>query len=149
MRNSICATLGIVQGRPHSLSGRSAFLLALIAITCVVLALLSVSSPTGLAGTDRLPQQIDHRAAHAGAPNHTAVAMVHHLSLRCAEGIHEQVVELTEPADEDDSDHYLLEVLRLSVVPFESQTGLSESSADRAVIPFLLRAFSSRGSPSA
>lgn len=148
MPNNICATLNVVQGRPHSLSGRSAFHLALIAFTCAVMALLSVGSPTGLAGTDRLTRQIDHRAGQVGAPNHTAVATVH-LSLRCAEGIHEQVVELTEPADEDDTDHYLLEVLRLAIVPFESQTGLSESSADRAVTPFLLRAFSSRGSPSA
>jgi hypothetical protein len=50
--------------------------------------------------------------------------------------------------EEDQTEHCFLEVLPFAVVPFGSQTGLYKESAERALSPFLLRVFSSRGSPS-
>ena len=140
-----------MQSRSHSLSDHSAFHLALIAFVCVVMVLLSGSSPTRPAGTDRLTQQIDDRVEQIEAPNQTAVPMVS-LDTRFSEGLHEEVVELLEPTDDDENERCLLRsnvALRLDVPAFGSQTGLYESPADRALTPFRLRAFSSRGAPSA
>ena len=134
-----------MQGRSHSLSDHSAFHRVLITFVCVGMLLLS-GSPTRLAGTDWLTRQIDDRVEQIGAPNHTAVPMV--LDIRFAEDPNEELVELAEPTDHDKTKYY---VLRLDVAPFgsESRTGLYELSADRALTPFRLRAFPSRGSPSA
>ena len=132
-----------MQGRPHSLSDHSAFHRALIAFVCVAMVLLCGSSPTRLAGTDS--RQIDDRIEQIEAPNHTAVPMVR-LDIRFAEDLLEEVVELAEPTDDDETKHYLL---RLGVAVLGSQPGLYESSADRALTQFRLHAFSSRGSPSA
>jgi len=137
-----------MQSRPHSLSDHSAFHLALIAFVCVVMVLLSGSSPTRLASTTR---QIDHRVERIEAPNHTAVPMVS-LDTRTSEGLHDQVGELPERTDDDETERCLLRLivaLRLDVPAFGSQTDLNELSADRALTPFRLRAFSSRGTPSA
>ena len=145
IRNKICAMVKGMQSRSHSPSDHSAFHLALIAFVCVVMVLLSGSSPTRLAGTDWLTRQIDDRVEQIEAPNRTAVPMVR-LDIPFAEDPLEEVVELAEPTDDDDTEHCLL---RLDVAAFGSQTGLYESSADRAPTPFRLLVFSSRGSPSA
>lgn len=74
------------------------------------------------------------------------------LDIRYAEGLHQEVVELPEPTDDDESKRCLLRlgaVLPLDVPAFGRETGLYESAADRALTPFRLRAFSPRGSPSA
>jgi hypothetical protein len=150
-RHKFCATVDVVQGRSHSLSDYGAFHLALIAFICVVMVLLSGSSPTRLAGTDWLTRQFDDRVEQIEAPNHTPVPMVS-LDIRFAEGPHEEVAELLESTDDDETERCLLRLdaaLRLDVPAFVSQTGLYESSANRALTPFRLRAFSSRGTPSA
>ena len=140
-----------MPSRSHSLSDRSAFHLALIAFVCVVMGLLSGSPPTRLAGTDWPTRQIDDRVEQIEAPNHTAVPMVR-LDIGFAEDLHEELVELAEPTDDDETDedetkHY---ILRSDLAAFRSPTGLYESSADRAALTrFQLLAFSSRGSPSA
>lgn len=93
-----------------------------------------------------LTRQIDDRVEQIEAPNHTAVPMVR-LDTRFAEDLREEVIELAEPTDDDETEHCLL---RLGVAAFGSQTGLYESSAGRAALTlFRLLAFSSRGSPSA
>lgn len=108
--------------------------------------LLSGISSAQLTGTDRLTRQIDHRVEQIEAPNQTATP-VFPVGVRCAEDLLEEVVELAEPADDDErTKHYLL---RLGIAGFESPTGLYDSSADRAETRFRLRAFASRGSPSA
>src|SRR5688572_9424169 len=91
-----------------------------------------------------LTRQIDDRVEQIEAPNHTAVPMVR-LDIRCAEDLREEVVELAEPTDDDETEHCLL---RLDVAAFGSQKGLYVSSVDRALAltPFRLLAFSSRGS---
>lgn len=149
-RNNTCANVDEMQGRSHSISEHGAFY-ALIACFCVVMALLSGSSPTRLASTDRLTRSINDRVERIEAPNRTAVQMVS-LDFRFAEGLHEEVAELSETTDDDEIERCLLvldAVLRLDVPTFGSQTGLYESPADRARAPFRLRAFSGRGSPSA
>lgn len=140
----MCATVGVVQGRPHSLSDHGAFHLALIACACVLMVLLSVGSPAQPEGTDWLTRQIDGRVELTEPSNHTAVPMPP-LDIRFAEGIDEERNELFEATDDDETAHALL---RLDIAALESQTGLYESSADRAPTPFRLRVFSSRGSPS-
>lgn len=137
-----------MQGPSHSLSDHRAIHLALFAFVCVLMVFLSGSSPTPLAGTDWLTRQIDNSVEQFEAPNQTAVPTAS-LEIRLAEGLHDQVVDLLEPADDDESKHCLQVVRRLNLAPFGSQMGLRESSADRALSPFRLRAFSSRGSPSA
>jgi len=98
-----------------------------------------------------LTRQIDDRVEQIEAPNHTAVPMVR-LDIGFAEDLHEELVELAEPTDDDETDedetkHY---ILRSDLAAFGSPTGLYESSADRAALTrFQLLAFSSRGSPSA
>lgn len=114
------------------------------------MALLSGSSPTQLAGTDRLTRQIDDRVEQIAAPNHPAVPMAP-LGIRSAEGFLVEAVELLEPT-EDETKHYLTRLdvaLRTDVAALGSETGLYESSAERALTPFRLRAFPGRGSPSA
>ena len=103
-------------------------------------------------GTSRIigrvaPRQINDRVEQIEAPNHTAVPMVC-LDIRFTEDPLEKVVELAKRTDDDETKTCLL---RLDVAAFGSQTGVSESSAGRALAltPFRLRAFSSRGSPSA
>lgn len=140
-----------VQGRSHSISDHGAFHLALIACVCVLMALLSGSSPTRLAGTDWLTRPIDDRVEQIEAPNDTAAPMVS-LDIPFAEGLHKEVVELTERTDDDETERCRLRldvVLPLDVPTFGSQARLYESSADRALTPFRLRALSTRGSPSA
>ena len=139
-----CATVSVVQGRSHSLSDHSVFHRALIAFVCVVMVVLSGSSPTQLAGADSLTRQIDDRVGQIEAPNHTAVPVAC-LDIRLAEDPIEDVVEFAEPTDDDETKHYLL---RSGVAAFGSQTRLYESSADRALTQFRLHAFPSRGSPS-
>jgi len=135
-----------VQSRSHSLSDHRAFHLALMAFVCVVLGLLSGSSPARLAGTDWATRQIDDRVEKIAAPNHTAASMVC-LDIGFEDGLLKDVVELAEPTDEDETKHY---ILRSDLASFGSPTAPYESSADRAAItPFRLLAFSSRGSPSA
>jgi hypothetical protein len=134
-----------VQSHSHSRSDHSAFHRALIAFVCVAMALLSGSSPAPLAGADWLTRQIHDRVEQVQAPNHTAVPTVR-LDIGVAEELLDESVELAEPADDDETKHYLLPLDAVSA--FLSQTGLYESSADRALTPFRLRAFSSRGSPS-
>lgn len=134
-----------MQSRSHSLSDHSAFHRALIAFVCVVMVLLSGSSPTRLASTDWPTRQIDDRVEQIEAPNHTAVPMLR-LDIRFAEHLLDKLVEPDEPTDDDETKNY---VLLRSVAAFGSQTGFYESSADRALTPFRLLTFSSRGSPSA
>lgn len=136
-----------MQGGSKSLSDRGACHIALIAFVFAVMGLLCVPSPAGLAGTHDGPsRQIDSRVEQIEALNLPAGPMVS-LDIRVSKGPHQEVVELSESVDDDDTEHYLLEVPRFDVVPFGSQTGLYESRADRALTPFLLRAFSTRGSP--
>lgn len=74
------------------------------------------------------------------------------LDIRFAERFHQEVVELLEPTDDDETKRCLLRlgvVLPIDVPAFGRETGLYESAADRALTPFRLRAFSPRGSPSA
>ena len=113
--------------------------------------LVTGSSPTRLAGTDRLTRQSDDRVEQIEAPNQTAAPMAR-LDSRFAEDLLDDVVELAEAREDDETKHCLLQsdaVQQLDVPALSSQTGLYESSADRAVTRFRLRAFSSRGSPSA
>lgn len=135
-----------MQGRSNSLSDHSAFHRALIAFVCVVMVVLSGSSPTQLAGTDRLTRQIDHRVEQSTTPNHTAGPMVR-LDIYSGKDLLKDLVEPAEPTDDDETKHYLprLDIAAAGV----GQTGVYESSADQAPTPFRLRAFSSRGSPSA
>lgn len=135
-----------MQGRSHSLSDHSAFHRALIAFVCAVVVLLSGSSPNRLAGTEWLARQIDHRVEQIKAPGHAALPMAR-LEIRLAADAIEELVELAELTDDDETKDY---VLRLGVAAFgsESPTSLYESSADRALTPFRLRAFPTRGSPS-
>lgn len=93
-----------------------------------------------------LTPQIDDRVEQIEAPNHTTVPMVR-LDIRFSEDLCEEVVELAEPTDDDETEHCLP---RLDVAVFGSQTGHYVSSADRAALTsFRPLAFSSRGSPSA
>ena len=149
-RNNTCATVDGMKGRSHSFSDRSAFHLALVAFACGVIGLLGGSSPTRLAGTDWLTRPIDDRVEQVKAPNHTAVPMLSFDS-QLAEDLHKEVVELTEPTDDDETERCLLLGVGLpfDVPTLGRQAGLYESSADRALTPFRLRAFSGRGSPSA
>lgn len=148
MRNNVCAIVVAVWGRSNSLSGHGAFHCALIAFACVVILFLSVSSPAQLAGTDWLTRQIEDRAERVEALNQTAVQMVS-LDSQFAENLLEEVAE---PADDDETKYCSLQldvILRLDVASLGSRTSLYESSPDRALTQFRLRAFSSRGSPSA
>ena len=70
------------------------------------------------------------------------------LDIRSSDRLPEEVVELAESTDEDETKHCIVEVLRFDVTPFGNKPGLFESSAERAPTPFRLRAFSNRGSPS-
>lgn len=113
--------------------------------------LLSGSYLARLAGTDCLTRQIDHRVEQIEAPNDIAVPMAG-LDIGSAADLLEDVVEVAEATDDDATKHCFLlfnVVLRLDVPAFGSQAGLYESSGDRALTPFRLRAFSGRGSPSA
>lgn len=116
--------------------------------------LLSSSSPTllagsgWLAGADGLARQIDDRVEQIEAPNLSTVPAIPP-AIRLSDDLHEEVVEILEPTEEDETEHSFLEVRRIDVSPFSSQTGLCELSVDRAQTPFLLLAFPSRGSPSA
>lgn len=147
--NEICVSVNVVQGRSHSLSDHRAFYLALIAFVCVLMGVLSGNSPARLADTDWLTRHIDDRVEQIKAPDHTALPMVS-LDTRFAEDFLDEVVELAETTDDDETRHC---PLLLDTVPRfgGNQTGLYESSADRALAltPFRLRAFSTRGSPSA
>ncbi|MCX6608294.1 MAG: hypothetical protein NTV52_32545 [Acidobacteria bacterium] len=138
-----------MKGSPQSLSAHAAFHLALIACVCVVMVLFSGSAPTRLGDTGWLTRQIDDRVEQIEAPNHTTVPMVP-LDIRFAEGhlkdVVEEVAELPEPTDDDETEYCLV---RLDVAAFAGQPGLYGSSAYRAISSFRLRAFSSRGSPSA
>jgi len=144
-RETVCAIFNVVQGRSHSISDHAAFRLALFAFACVLMVLISGGSPARLAGADWLTRQIDDRVEQIEAP------MVS-LDLLSVESLPEEVAEVTESTDDDETErrHLPLEVaLRFDLAVLESQTGLSESSAARALTPFRLRAFSTRGSPSA
>jgi hypothetical protein len=153
-QSSLCY-LYVVQGPSHSLSDHSAFHVARIAWVCLVLGLLSGSSPTEVAGTNWLTRQLDHRVEQIEAPRHTAVPLVPRdirlVEGHLVEGHHGEIVETAELTDGDQREHCLLpfEFLRLNVVALASQTGLYESPDDRALTPFRLRGFSTRGSPSA
>lgn len=142
----MCATVDVVEGRSHSLRDHRAFHLALIAFVCVVVVLFSGSSSTRVAGTDWLTRQLDDCVEQFEARDHTPVPMLR-LDTRFAEHLLDKLVEPDEPTDDDETKNYVL--LRSDVAAFGSQTGLSESSADRALTPFRLLAFWSRGSPSA
>lgn len=133
-----------VQGRPHSLSSLGAFHFALIAFVCAAMALLSGSVPAHPVGADGLTRQVCDRVEQVPGLNH-ATAPVSRLDIRFAEDLLEEGVELAEPTDDDETKHYLP---RSGVAAFKSQAGLYETSVDRAVTRFRLRAFSSRGSPS-
>ena len=140
-----------MQSRSRSLSDHSAFHLALIALVCVVISLLSGSSPTHLSGTDWPTRQIDDRVEQIEAPNQTAARMVC-LDTRFAEDFPERLVEPTDPTDDDETDEDETKdyILRSDLAAFGSPTGLYESSAHlSAPTPFRLLAFWSRGSPSA
>lgn len=135
-----------MQNRSHRLGDCSAFHLALIAVVCVVMGLLSGSSPTRLAGTDWPTRQIDHRVDQIEAPNHTAVPMVW-LDVRFADDVPDNLVELTDPTDDDEIKEC---IPRSELAAFKRPTGLHELQDDRATLtPFRLLAFPTRGSPSA
>ena len=144
----ICAITNAVQGRSFSFSDRSALRLALIAFAYVLVVLLGGSSPARLAGADWLDRQIDDRIEQIKAPNHTALP-TGSLAMRSADDLHEEMVEVLEAVEEDETDHSLLEVPRLEFSPFGIRKGLYESSANRVITVFRLRVFSGRGSPSA
>ena len=135
----------VVPSRSHSFCGHRGFHSALIAFVCVVMVLLSGSSPTRQMGTDWTTRQIDDRVEQAQTPNQPTVPMLR-LDIRFAEDLLDELVEPDEPGDDDESKN---DVLRSDVAAFGSQTGLYESSPNRALTRFRLRAFSSRGSPSA
>jgi hypothetical protein len=136
-----------MQRRSHNFSGNSAFHLALIAFVCVVFVLLSGSSPTRLADTDWPARQINDRVEQIEALNHTTGPMLG-LDIRFADHVLDyKSIEPDEPADDHETKHYIL--LRSDVAAIGSQTSLYEWSADRALTPFRLLAFWSRGSPSA
>ena len=150
-QNNNYATFTFVQGRSHSLGDRGAFHLAMIACVCFVMALLVVSPTSRPGSADWLTQQIDERVEQYESPDQTDVPM-EVLDVRFAEDLHEEVVELTESTDDDETARCLLqfdEVPALDVPTLESHNGFSESSSGRALTPFRLRAFSTRGSPSA
>lgn len=134
----------------HSLSNHRALHLALIAFVCVVMGLLSGSSPTRLAGADWPARQIDDRVEQMESPNYAAVPMVC-LETRAAEDFPEELAEPAESRDDEtDEDETRSYILRSDLAAFRSQTGLHDSPADRAApTPFRLLVFSTRGSPSA
>jgi uncharacterized protein YgfB (UPF0149 family) len=142
----------LMQGRSHSLSDHGAVYRALIALAWVVMVLLSGSTPARLAGNDWLTRHSDDRVEQIAAPNQTA-APTARLDIRFAEDLLDEGVEFVEPTDDDETKRGLLRlgaVLRLYVNAFDGQSGLFQSSADRAAqTPFHVLAFSSRGSPSA
>jgi hypothetical protein len=68
------------------------------------------------------------------------------------EDLHQEVVDLPEDTDDDRTGHCLLlsdVALRFAAAASRSHTGFYESPAVRALTPFRVRAFSTRGSPSA
>lgn len=153
-RGALCARIKLyvnvqlMQRRSHSLSDHGPFHLALIAFICVLTVLLSGSSPTRRAGSDGHTRQFGGHVRHAASRNHTVLPIAP-LAIACAKRHHAEVGELPELTDDDDSQHCILVVLRLDGAPFASESSLYDSSADRALSPFRLRAFSTRGSPSA
>jgi hypothetical protein len=146
----MCATVGNVQGRPHSLSDHGAYHRVLIAFACGLITLLSFGSPARPAGSSGLTRQFDNRVEQIEAPDPTPVSMVP-FDARFAENLHQEVAEPPEPTDDDETCRCLLRlgvVLQFDLPAFGIQSGLDESSAGRERTPFRLRAFSGRGSPS-
>ena len=145
-----------MQSRSHSLSGRTEFPLALIAFVCVAIGLLSGISPSRLAGTNWPTRQIVDRVEQIEAPNHAGVPVVF-LDIRFAEELPDKPGDPADPMDveetddeETDDDETKDYILRSGLAAFRSQAGLYESPADPSTqTPFRLRAFPSRGSPSA
>ena len=137
-----------MQSSSRSRSDHSALRFALIAFVCVVTGLLIGISPSCLAGTDGPARQIDNRVQQIEALNHPPVPMIFP-AIRFAKGLHQELAEAT---DDDETERCLVRfdgVLPLHIPAFAAETGLDQSSADRALTPFRLRAFSTRGSPSA
>jgi|GEM_PF-2795216 len=139
-----------MQNRSHSLCGHGVVHLALITFVCVLMGLISVGSPICLAVTDGPTLQTEDRKGQLEAPNHAAAPMVY-LDLHFADGLPNEVAELAASTDDEpDKDGVKTFIPRSDLAAFRSPTYPSKSSADRvALVPFRLRAFSSRGSPSA
>ncbi len=135
--------VSFVQSRSHSRGDHSAFHLALIALVCVVIALFSGSSPTPLSGTDSPTLHASHRVGQIEATHHTAEPTLH-LDTRFRDQLFDKLVEPDESTDDDDD--YVL--VRSDIPAVSGQTSLYASSASRALTPFRLLAFSTRGSPS-
>lgn len=139
-----------MQKRSRGLGDHSAFHLALIAVVCIVMGLLSGSSQSRLAGTDWPTRQTDDRVEQIEAPNHIAVRMVC-LDIRSAQELPELLAEPADPLDEEtveeETKNY---ILQSDLAAFRSPTSVHELPADRAApTPFRLLAFANRGSPSA
>lgn len=139
-----------MQNRSHSLCGHGALHFAVITFVCVLMGLISVGSPSCLAVTDGPTLQIDDRNGQIEAPNVTAAPMAL-LDLHFADGLPNEVAELAASTDDEpDKDGVKTFIPRSALAAFRSPIYPSKSSADRvALVPFRLRAFSSRGSPSA
>ncbi len=139
-----------MQCRPDRIRKYSAFFFALMAYVCVGTVLLSGGFPAPPSGADGLIRPVAERVEPLEAPNRSAAPLVSFDS-GVADDLHQEVVELTEGTDDDETGrHLLLEVgLGFSVPVLEGQTGLCETATDRGLTPFRLRAFSGRGSPRA
>ena len=135
-----CAIFDGMQGRPQRHGARRDFRFVWFAILCAAIAILSIGP--GLSGEG----QSDQRVAHLAALNDTDGPMVVSGDL-FSEGDHQDAEAFSEPTDEDETGHDILAVHRFEAVPVASQTGISESAADRAQTLFQVRVFSSRGSP--
>lgn len=139
-----------MENRSRGPSDHSAFHLALMAVVCVVMGLLSGSSPSLLAGTDWPTRQIDDGVEQIEAPNHIPVRMVC-LDIRSGPELPEVLAEPADPLDEEtveeETKNY---ILQSDLAAFRSPTSVHELPADRAApTPFRLLAFANRGSPSA
>lgn len=134
-----------MPGHSRSLRDHTAFPIALIAFACAVIGLLGGVSPARSAGIDGTALQSNHRVAHIEALDHAAVPAVSLESCSVKDPL-EEVVELVESTDDDESEYCHL---RVQVAAFGIQPGRYKSSAERALAqtPFRLRAFSNRGSP--
>ncbi len=135
----------VVSWPSRSLSKHSSFHVAVIAFVCAAISLLSGISPAHSEGSNWPTSQIGRSAEQIASSQ--AVAPIDGIDVCLAEDFHEEVVELTENTDDDETKHLHLPV---GILAFGSQSVLYELSADRerALTPFRLRAFSNRGSPS-